>query len=249
MPSLPDRPVVLVTGGARRIGRAICLAFADAGHDVIVHFHESEEGAAATVREISEYGVTAVALRADLADVHAARGLAAAAQAAFGRIDVLVNNASAFHSTSMASMEAEAFDAATRRFLGVHVVAPLALIHALAPEIRGRRGAVVNVGDAAGPRARAAAYAASKDALASLTRSLARELAPDVRVNMVAPGAILPPAGSTPTGPDSSAEIIRHVPAGRFGTVEEVAETAVFLATGPEFITGQVLAVDGGQFA
>ncbi len=241
--------MALVTGGARRIGRAICLAFADADHDVIVHFNRSESDAAEVVRDVNARGGRAVAMRADLSDVAATRALAEQLVATHGRVDVLVNNASVFHPTPVATTAAADFDRATQRFLAVHVAAPLALIHALAPALRERRGAVVNLGDAAGPRPRSAAYAASKAALASLTRSLAIELAPAVRVNMVAPGAILPPEGSAPLRPDGAARIVAEIPAGRFGTVDEVARAVVFLAMGPDFITGQVLGVDGGQYA
>jgi len=245
-----ERPVVLVTGGARRIGRAICLAFADAGHDLVVHFHRSADDAAAVAAEAVKRGVSAVTAQADLSDVAATRALADEALAAFGRVDVLVNNASAFHATPLSTTDAAAFDAATRRFLDVHVASPLALVHTLAPAMRDRGcGAIVNLGDAAGPRPRFAGYAAAKAALASLTRTLAIELAPKIRVNMVAPGAILPPTGSSPAGPDGMARIIERIPAGRFGSVQEVAQAVVFLATGPAFITGQVLGVDGGQFA
>jgi pteridine reductase len=249
MTTSPGRPVVLVTGGSQRIGRALCLAFADAGYDVVVHFHRSEAAAAATVAGVAARGGAAVVTQADLANVCEARTLASAALSAFGRLDVLVNNASVFHPTPLAATDAAAFDAATRCALAVHVESPVALVHALAPELRARGGSVVNVGDAAGPRPNYAPYAASKAALESLTRSLARELAPDVRVNMVAPGAILPPTATSPAGPGASARIIERVPAGRFGTVEEIGAAAVFLATGPAFVTGQVLGVDGGQYA
>jgi pteridine reductase len=248
MTSSSARPVALVTGGAQRIGRALCLAFAESGHDVVVHFHASETAAVATAADVEAHGVIGHAARADLASVSEARDLAAEAMATFGRVDVLVNNASAFHSLPLTTTDVETFDAATKRFLSLHVASPLALVHALAPELRARRGAVVNLGDAAGPRAGFSAYSASKVALASLTRSLARELAPEVRVNMVAPGAILPPAGSSPAGDDGIAQIVSRIPAGRFGTVEEVAEAVLFLATGPAFVTGQVLGVDGGQY-
>ena len=244
MSAQSSRPVALVTGAARRIGRAIALDLADAGHDVAVHFHRSDAAAEALCAELVGRGVRAAAFRADLTRAAEVTGLAGSVVDAFGGVDVLVNNASAFHATPLEATGGEALAADLRLFLAVHVEAPLWLTHALLPGLRERRGAVVNVGDAAALRPGYIPYTVSKAALRHLTRALARELAPDVRVNGVAPGAILPPAGA----PEGTAErLAERIPSGRLGTPEEVAAAVRFLATGPAFVSGQVLAVDGAE--
>ena len=240
-------PVALVTGAARRIGRAISLEMAAAGVAVAAHYRSSPTEAAAVVRAIVDSGGRAQAFAADLSTAPGARGLARAVLACWGRVDVLVNNASIFVSTSLDSDSADDVDDALRRAFGIHVAAPLALVHELAPAMRAvGRGAVVNVGDACRRRADHAPYLASKAALESLTRTLARDLAPEIRVNMVAPGSILPPAATTA---DATAGLVPRIPAGRLGAVDEVARVVRFLALGPEFVSGQIVAVDGAQYA
>ncbi len=240
-------PVALVTGASRRIGRAIALEFAAAGYRVALHHHMSAAAAGNVVQEIAAAGGSAYAFAAELRTAAGARALAATVLGHLGRVDVLVNNASRFTATPLDAPAGAAFDDAVAALCGVHVAAPLALVHALAPSLAaGGCGAVVNLGDARHHRAHHAAYLAAKAALASLTRSLARDLAPRIRVNMVAPGSILPAAGAPP---DATASLISGVPLGRLGTTSEVARAVRFLACGPAFITGQILAVDGGQYA
>jgi NAD(P)-dependent dehydrogenase (short-subunit alcohol dehydrogenase family) len=247
MTASAPRPVALVTGAARRIGRAIALELASEGCDVAVHHHTSSDAAAAVVAAICDAGASASAFAADLSTAEGARELARDVLAWRGRVDVLVNNASMFAATSLDASSPEDLDAAVARTLGVHVAAPLALVHALLPSLRAAGpGAVVNVGDACGARADHAPYLAAKAALTAVTRNLARDLAPEVRVNMVAPGSILP---AEQDGEAAVPRLVANVPMGRLGTVEEVARTVRFLALGPGFVTGQVLAVDGGQYA
>lgn len=239
------RPVALVTGAARRIGRAIALELGRAGHDVVVHCNRSKAEAGGLVAELAELGARGVVVQADLTAAAQVDALADTAQGALGRVDVLVNNASVFHETPLAALARDALREEVARFAEVHVGAPLALIHALAPGMRERgHGAIVNLGDADLLRPGFAPYVASKAALEALTRALAVELAPDIRVNMVAPGAILPPAGA----PEGEAERLgARVPLGRLGTPEEIAAAVRFFVAGPAFVTGQVLALDGGQ--
>ena len=240
-----SRPVALVTGAARRIGRAIALELGRAGHDVLVHCNRSTADGETLVAELGELGARGVIAQADLTDPAQVDALADAALGALGRVDVLVNNAAVFHATPLADLGRATLREELARFTDVHVGAPLALIHALAPRKRERgHGAIVNLGDADLLRPGFAPYVASKAALAALTRTLAVELAPDIRVNMVAPGAILPPAGA----PDDEAQRLgARVPLGRLGTPEEIAEAVRFFVAGPGFVTGQVLALDGGQ--
>lgn len=240
-------PVALVTGAARRIGRGIALELAAAGLAVAVHYRSSRDDAVRVVSEITAQGGVAQAFAADLALPGAARELARDVLERFGRVDVLVNNASAFPASPLPSGDGALFDATVEQVLAIHVAAPLALADALANSLRERgQGAIVNLGDACPTRAHHAPYLASKAALESLTRSLARDLAPDIRVNMVAPGSILPAAHD---GDDVTPRLIASVPMQRLGEVREVAAAVRFLALDAQFVTGQVLALDGGQYS
>ncbi len=237
------RRVVLVTGAARRIGCAIARACAARGLDVAVHHATSGAAAEALVDELRALGVASHAFCADLTADGAARALADAVLARFGRVDVLVHNASVFERTPLLATSPTAWTAAVRRAFALHPAAALELVHALAPGMVERGGgAVVFLGDADRRRIAHAPYAASKAALEALVPVLARELAPHVRVNAVAPGSILPAAGGA--APDA---LVRAVPAGRLGTPAEVADAVLFLALGPAFVTGQVLGIDGAQ--
>jgi pteridine reductase len=238
--------VALVTGAGRRIGRAIAERLAATGHAVAVH-HRAADGGDETVAACARLGVPARAFRADLENAAAAIELAAQVERWLGRVDVLVHNASSFRRTPILEFDAEALARETQRCLALHVVAPLVLTRALAPGMVARgRGAVVALGDVAlrAPRARFAPYLASKAALVTAMLSLSRELAPQVRVNVVSPGVILPPEGALA---DTTDALLARVPAGRFGRPDEVAEAVSFFVDGPEFITGQVLAVTGGE--
>ena len=233
-----DGRVMLVTGGAKRVGRAIVEALAAEGAMVAVHHHRSEEDAAALVARLEEAGGTAVALRADLLDPASAPDLVEAVVVRFGRLDGLVNSASIFGPSTFESTDLEAL----HRMLAIHVEAPFELTRAALPWLRADGGSVVNIVDAMleRPRPGLAAYTASKAALVSLTRSLAIDLAPEVRVNAVAPGAVLMQAWEDARG------TIDQVPQGRAATSEEIAAAVHLLIAGPAHITGHVLTVDGG---
>lgn len=247
MTDLRARPVALVTGAARRIGRAVALDLATAGCDLAVHHHTSAAEARDVAAAAEARGARALVVAGDLRAPSGVRALAREVRERLGRVDVLVHNASVFRATPLDMPGADAFDAAVEEALGLHVAAPLALIHALLPSLRAAApGAVVLLADACARRRDHAAYLASKAALVSLARNLARDLAPEVRVNAVAPGSVLPAESD---GEDAVPRLIRSVPMGRLGTVEEVAAAVRFLALGPTFVTGQVLAVDGGQYA
>ncbi|MGH7505815.1 MAG: SDR family NAD(P)-dependent oxidoreductase, partial [Longimicrobiales bacterium] len=183
--------VALVTGGAHRVGRALALALARAGCDVAIHYHRSADEAARTVRDIEALGVRAVALTADLADATAAAPLIEDAVAALGRLDVLVNSASLFERARVADIDAAAWD----RVQAVNLRAPFLLSRAAAPHLAKSGGCIVNMADlsALQPWPSYAHHAVSKAGLVHLTRVLARALGPDVRVNAIAPGTVLPP--------------------------------------------------------
>jgi len=229
----------LVTGAARRIGRAIALALAREGAHVAVHYENSEKEATELVAEIEGLGVRAVALRADLADRDALEGLLERAREALGTIEILINNASIFPSDSLETVELESIE----RNLEINAWAPLALTRAFAAQTE--RGHIVNLIDSrVGGFDRAhVAYILSKHVLAALTRITALELAPGIAVNGIAPGLILPPPGKDEGYVD---RLAATVPLQRRGTPEDIAAAAVYLVTSG-FVAGEVIYVDGGR--
>jgi NAD(P)-dependent dehydrogenase (short-subunit alcohol dehydrogenase family) len=235
--------VVLVTGGGRRIGRVIALAFARAGAKVVVNYNRSQAEAAATVREIKALGVEAVALRADVAKVRQVQAMLRAVESRFGRLDILVNNAGIFFPAKWDRLTEKDFD----RVLGTNLKGPFFCAQAAGRIMqRQKRGRIINISSLGGLQAWSEYmhYCASKAGLIMLTRCLAKALAPYVQVNSVAPGTILFP-GEKP-GP-LILKVLDRNPLKRAGRPEEVADAVLYLATRGEFITGQVLVVDGGQ--
>jgi pteridine reductase len=233
--------VALVTGGAVRLGRAISLGLAEAGFDVVVHFRSSETEAEEVAGRIRELGRTCTLVRADLGEPTAADEVASAVQAAFGRLDVLVNSAAGFETLLLEDADAEAWD----RVMRVNVRAPHLLVRATADLLRVARGLVVNLVDLSAFQTWAdyPVHAVSKAALTHLTRVQARALAPEVRVNAVAPGAVLPPDDYEP----ERLELLRErTPLRALGTPQDVVQAVLYLADA-SFVTGQVLAVDGGR--
>lgn len=230
----------LVTGGAVRVGRAITLALADAGFDLVVGYHGSGAAVGGVVAEVEGRGRRALAVRADLATSAGARELADAATTAFGRLDLLVNNASTFLATPFSEIGEEEWD----QVMAVNLKAPFLLIQATAGALAATGGNVVNIVDlsALRPWARYPHHSVSKAALAHLTRVAARSLAPRVRVNAVAPGSVLPEEDATP---ETVAAAARRTPLNRWGSPEDVARTVLFLDRSP-FVTGEVIVVDGG---
>jgi len=243
--ALEDR-VALVTGGAARIGAAICRHLAAEGAIVAVHCHRSLAAAEDLVEEIEAADGAAFVVRADLAEPEDRKALIEAVVERAGRLDILVNNASIFERIPLAEMTADA----ARRMWMVNAEAPLMLIHHATPHLafEGAQnpGAVINLIDSASGREdwpNHAHYCASKAALMSMTRSLAQELAPTIRVNAVGPGAILFQEWESEARQKA---VLDQIPMGRQGTVEEIAQTVCFLAAGPAYITGQRIDVDGG---
>ena len=237
-------PCVLVTGAARRIGAAIARELHSRGARVLIHFHHADAAAGTLVDELN-------AGRPDSADCHGAdlrepaqlEALADAARRRWGRLDGLVHNASTFYPTPVGTTTAAQWD----DLMGTNLRAPYFLTQALTPALRASRGAVVNVADihAERPLKDHPVYSAAKAGLAMMTRALARELAPDVRVNAVAPGAILWP--ERPMSTQARERIMERVALKRPGTPGEIARTVAFLLFDAPYITGQVLAVDGGR--
>jgi pteridine reductase len=235
---------VLVTGAARRVGAAIAAAFHAAGAQVAVHHRGSRAEADALVAGLAASRAgSARAFHADLSDPAACDALAAAVIRDFGRLDVLVNNASSFYPTPVGSITPDQFD----DLVGSNLRAPLFLAQAAAPELAKREGLILNIADIHGlrPLGRHAVYCAAKAGLVMLTRSLARELGPAIRVNAIAPGPVMWPEN----GVDEvlRRRIVARTALKRAGTPEDVAKAALYFATAAPFVTGQVLAVDGGR--
>ena len=240
------QPVVLVTGGAKRVGAAIVRAAHAAGARVVVHCHRSrgEADRLAAELEAARPGSAAV-VQADLLDAGALEGLVERAVAAYGRLDGLVNNASTFHPTPVGGVDAGAWE----DLAGTNLRAPLFLSQAAAPHLRQARGAIVNIVDihAERPLPGFLAYTVAKSGLAGLTRALALELAPEVRVNGVSPGAILWPEDGEAFPPAERERITVQTPLRRTGTPEDIAGAVKYFLFDAPFVTGQVLAVDGGR--
>lgn len=241
-----DGAVVLVTGGARRVGRAIALEMARAGCDVAIHYRHSREEAGSLAAEVAGMGRRSATVAGDLHDPTSWATIVNDVVARLGRLDVLINNASVFlteHSDSLDEFDFEQWESILR----VNLIAPMALSHAAFPHLRASgQGSIVNLCDISADRPWPdhLAYCVSKAALATLTKGLSRAMAPEVRVNGVAPGIA--------AFPDEYSDSLRRalterVPLGREGTPEEVAHLVRFLVERGEFITGQVIPIDGGR--
>jgi pteridine reductase len=231
--------VALVTGAAKRIGRAIALALAEAGADVAVHYRRTQREAEELCERIRERGRRAWAVQADLESPVAAETLFSRVAESAGAVDLLVNNASVFPEDTVLDFTPEQLHAC----VAVHSVAPLLLARRMAAQ--GRPGCIVNLLDArvVDYDRLHAAYHLSKRMLMSLTSMLALELAPGIRVNAVAPGLILPPEGK----PDDYLERLAHTnPLNAYGDPEDIASAVLFLVQS-RFVTGQVIYVDGGR--
>lgn len=238
-------PVALVTGAANRIGAVIARVLHKAGYNVVVHYRNSATAAQALVAELNALrGASACAVRADLAEFTQLEGLARESCARWGRLDVLVNNASSFYPTKLAEID----EGDWQDLMNSNARAPLFLSKHLHASLKASRGCIVNIVDstALDGVARFTPYTMAKAALANMTRSLARELAPEVRVNGVSPGAILWPEYTGGISEEEKQSTIAQTALGRMGTPEDIAHAVLFLARDASYVTGQVIAVDGG---
>ena len=236
--------VALITGGARRLGAVIAHALHEAGANVVLHYRSSAEAATTLAGELNEARAgSAVLTHCDLLDTASLEQLARTATAAFGRLDILVNNASTFYPTPMGEIGERAWD----DLIGTNLKAPLFLAQAAAPALHENGGLILNLVDIHGmrPLRRHPVYSIAKAGLIMLTKSLARELGPQVRVNAIAPGPVMWPEA----GVDEllRKRIIDRTALKRGGSPEDVARAALYFACDAPFVTGQVLAVDGGR--
>jgi len=235
--------VALVTGGGKRIGRAIALTLGRAGADVIVNYNQSREGAQATAREIESLGAHAIALRADVSRPAQVAAMFRTIEKRFARLDLLVNNAGVFFPRKWDELEEKDFDCV----LGANLKGPFFCAQAAARMMmRQGQGNIINISSLGGLQAWPSYmhYCASKAALISLTRSLAKALAPTIRVNSVAPGTIMFPDEARNA---VTRKLIGAIPLRKAGDADDIAQMVLFLATHSEFITGQTFSVDGGK--
>ena len=234
----------LVTGGARRVGAGIVRARPGAGANVVIHCHHSLSAARALASELeSARPDSAAVITVDLLDTEALPQLIGEASDRFAALHLLVNNASTFYPTPLGAITPAQWD----DLIGTNLRAPLLLAQAAAPELRRTRGALLNIVDIHGlrPLRDHMVYSVAKAGLIMLTRALARELAPEVRVNGIAPGAVLWP--DAPLAEERKEKIIDRTPLGSHGSPDDVARAVLFFASDAPFVTGQILAVDGGR--
>lgn len=235
--------VSLVTGGAKRIGAQLVKTLHQQGHNVIIHYHHSQDAAQSLADALNQLRpASACVVQADLCNLNEVNHLAARAQQCFGRVDVLVNNASAFYPTPLGSVTQQDWQALT----GSNVQGPLFLTQALADALTHSQGCVINMIDMHidRPLPQHSVYVAAKAALASVTRSLAAEMAPAVRVNGIAPGAILWPERSLCDAEKQT--LLDSIPLNTLGSPDDIAHTMLFLLQA-SYITGQIIYVDGGR--
>jgi len=231
---------ILITGAARRIGRSLALTVAHAGANVILHHGHSPKLALQTRKEIRALGKEAYIIQADLADTNQAQELVYRANA-YGPIDAIINNAAIFEPLSLLDTNLDEW----LRHMNVNLTAPFLISQTFSRELpEGMTGNIINILDwrALRPGPDHFPYTVTKNALAGMTQSMAVALAPRIRVNGLALGAVLPPSDKS-----SGKEVLKSVPIQRWATLEEVGQALLFLLTGPEYITGEILHIDGGR--
>jgi 3-oxoacyl-[acyl-carrier protein] reductase/pteridine reductase len=231
-------PVALITGGARRIGRELALTLARSRWNVAVAYRESAAEAAETVRELEATGVEAMALAMDVRSESSVRAAVAAIAERFERLDLLVNNAAVFESAPLAQITLDQWD----RVFESNTRGPFLVAREALPYLKAAHGRIINLGSIGGshPWATHGHYCASKAALNMLTETMAKAFAPEISVNSVAPGYVEFDPGA------EAAHFAAKTPMGRNGSAQDIAAAVLFFATGPHFVTGQILTVDGG---
>ncbi len=233
--------VALVTGGAHRLGRAIALALGRSGANVVIHYHRSADQARTVVDELIGFGVEATSFSGDLAVVADVEQLVDRAIACWGRLNLLVNNAGIWGSTPIGTVTEERWD----ELIATNTRSAFFAAQRAAPALRAARGAIVNITDvgALRPWRNHTPYLVSKGAVITLTEALAKDLAPEVRVNAIAPGPVLLPDDWTPAQAESAAQTVLLR---RIGSPDDIAQAVIYLAQA-EYVTGVVLPVDGGN--
>ena len=239
-----SNPTALVTGGARRIGKEIAITLHDAGYNIMIHYRSSASAAEDLLNQLNaKRPNSAATISGDLLNTAAIPGIIEETVDTFSSLDVLINNASTFYPTPIELIDDEFWN----DLVGSNLKAPAFMVKSAAPHLRKSNGAIVNIIDiyARRPLANHPIYCAAKAGLEMLTKSLARDLAPQVRVNGVSPGAILWPENGN--SEISQAKLIEQIPLHRMGSPEDIAKTVKFLVVDGDYITGQIIAVDGGR--
>ena len=235
---------ILITGAAKRIGREMALSFFSKGWDIVIHYNGSKEEAEALADKMNfERSNSAMIAQANLDNANEVEKLAEKILSKNGSIDALINNASTFYPTPVGTFSEENWNA----LMGSNLKAPLFLIQSLHKELEKNKGFIINVTDINVDRALVnhSIYLAAKSGLQTLTKSLAKELAPYIRVNAIAPGAILEPPNTEWTSEQKN-NIINAVPMKRMGTEKDIVDAAIYLSEA-EYVTGQILNIDGGK--
>jgi pteridine reductase len=235
---------ILITGAAKRIGKEMALSFFNKGWDIVIHYNSSKEEAEALAHKMnSERSDSAMLVQANLDNANEVEKLAEKILSKNGSIDALINNASTFYPTPVGTFSEENWNA----LMGSNLKAPLFLIQSLHKELEKNKGFIINVTDINVDRALVnhSIYLAAKSGLQTLTKSLAKELAPYIRVNAIAPGAILEPPNTEWTSEQKN-NIINAVPMKRMGTEKDIVDAAIYLSEA-EYVTGQILNIDGGK--
>lgn len=234
-------PVALVTGGAVRVGRAIALGLADAGYDLVINYRSSGAEAREVERRVRKMGRRAVVVPGDVSDADDVEEIVEAVDDRFGRLDLLVNNASLFDATPLLEVDEAQWD----RVMGVNLKGPFLLVQKTADLLAGAKGSVVNLVDLSAfqPWVSYPHHSVSKAGLLQLTRVAARSLAPHIRVNAIAPGAVLLPEHYTEEQAEKSK---RKTALGTLGSPDDVVRAVLYLARSP-YVTGEVLVLDGGR--
>jgi pteridine reductase len=232
--------VALVTGSGKRLGRAVALGLAEKGASVVVHYHSSEKEAREVVAEIEKLGRRSIALQADLSSIAQIQQLVQKVELHFGRLDILVNSAANFLHTEFASTTEKVWDAS----LNTNLKAPFFCSQATAPLLKKTKGAIINFADIGGILGWPGfiPHSISKAGIIMLTRCLAKELAPEIRVNGIAPGTITMPGDP----PEWESDFVRLAPLHRSGRPDDIVSAVLYLASA-KFVTGTVLVVDGGR--
>jgi len=235
---------ILITGAAKRIGKEIALSFFKKGWDIVIHYNTSSRDAQDLADEMNtKRSNSAFIIQANLDKADEIKKLADQTISKNGHIDALINNASTFYPTPIGSFSEDSWNA----LMGSNLKAPLFLIQLFRAELKKNKGFIINITDINVEKALVnySIYLAAKSGLKTLTKSLAKELAPDIRVNAIAPGAILEPPNVEWTTEQKN-NIINSVPMGRMGTEKDVADAAIYLSEA-EYVTGQILNIDGGK--
>lgn len=238
--------VALITGAARRVGAHTARTLHAAGANVVLHYNISKEEAGDLCAELNELRPNSVCIiQANLGDQASANKLIQQAKEVWGRLDILINNASKFYQTPLNEVTESAWD----ELFNSNLKAPYFLAVAAAPLLKATRGVIINIADVHGERPLRdySVYCATKAGLIMITKALAKELAPDIRVNAVSPGSVIWPEGKNTLTDAQKQSIIDKIPLARAGSAADIANTVLYLVRDAEYVTGQIVRVDGGR--